>query len=77
MLIWRELLLTKSDVHLDFNVDKFQVRTGIVLLKERSRSGCAAAVVLDTCEPASAELSSVQERHQWTRMSPMESDQNG
>lgn len=27
--------MTKSDVHLDFNVDKFQVRTGSVFLKKR------------------------------------------
>lgn len=77
--MWRrDLLLSKPDDNLIFNAVKFQVRTGIAFLKERwSGSGGTTAAILGTCEPASGELSSVQERHQQTGMSPMEGDQDG
>jgi len=77
MLMWkRYLLLSKPDHHLVFNALIFQVTTGIALIKER-RSGGGAVTILGVCEPTPRKLSSVQERHQQTGMSPMEGDQDG
>lgn len=76
--MWRrDLLLWKPDDHLVFNAVKFQVRTGVVFLKERWSGGGGVTAILGTSEPASGELSSVQKRHQQTGMSLLEGDQDG